>query len=165
MFCKTLRMSADLALHNYSCTTDKLLKHFIRKIIWKNTSNSDGYFWYFYWTRCNIKIPYDKNSLVEYGGSFVAKFSRWLLYAKKMNFRCLGDDFFVFNKRFLCSINDFYMFNKWFSLSANDSSMFNKCFLYSANDFYIQQEIYTFINLKLVFSNMRFIFNNLRFAF
>ena len=54
-----------------------------------------------------------------------------------MSFRCLVNDFFMFNKRFL----------------------------YSANDFYIQQEIYIFSNMKFVFSNMRFIFNNLRFAF
>ena len=83
---------------------------------------------------------------------FAAKFSKWLLYAEKMNYRCLlGNDFFMFNKRFSYSINGFYMFNKWF--------------LYSANDFYIQQEIYIFSNLKFVFSNMRFIFNILGFAF
>ena len=100
-----------------------------------------------------------------YGCSLVAKFRKWLLYAKKMNYRCLGNDFFMFNKRFSYSINNFYMFNKWSSLSANDFYMFNKWFLYSANDFYIQQEIHIFSNLKFVFSNMRFIFNNLRFAF
>ena len=54
-----------------------------------------------------LKYHYDKNSLVEYGCWFVAKFSRWLLYAKKMNFRCLGNDFF-------CVQQKIFMFNKWF---------------------------------------------------
>ena len=83
----------------------------------------------------------------------------------KLNYRCLVNDFFIFNKWFSYSVNDFYMFNKWLSLSADYFFMFNKWFLYSANDFYIQQEIYISSNLKFVFSNMRFIFNNLRFAF
>ena len=113
---------------------------------------------------CLIIISKNKDT-VRYGCSFVAKFSKWLLHGKKMYFRSLGNDFFMFNKRFLYSMNDFYMFNEWFPLPANDFYMFNKWFLYSAIDFYIQQEICIFSNLKFVFSNMRFIFNNLRFAF
>ena len=99
-----------------------------------------------------------------YGCSFIAKSSKWLFYAKKINYISLGSDFFMFNRRFLYLISDFYMFNKWFSLSANYFYMFNKWFLYSANYFYIQQEIYVFSSLNFVFSNMRFIFNNLRIS-
>ena len=94
-----------------------------------------------------------------------SKIQQMTFICQKMNFRCLGNDIFMFNKRFLYSMNDFYMFNKWFPLSPNDFYMFNKWSLDSANDFYIQQEIYTFSNLKFVFCNMRFIFNNLRLAF
>ena len=42
-----------------------------------------------------LKHHYDKSSLVEYGCSFVAKFRRWLLYAKKMIFLCSTKDFYV----------------------------------------------------------------------
>ena len=62
----------------------------------------------------------------------------WLLICSKIeqiNFRCLGNDFFMFNKRFSYSINDFYMFNKWFPLSANHFYVFNKWFLCPANNF------------------------------
>ena len=100
-----------------------------------------------------------------WGCSFVAKFSKWLLYAKRINFRCLGNNFFMFTKKLSYSMNDFYMFNEWFPLSENDFYTFNKWFLYSAIDFYIQQEICVFSNLKFVFSNMRFLLNNLTFAF
>ena len=31
---------------------------------------------------------------VVYGCSFVAKFRKWHLYAKKINFRCSANDFF-----------------------------------------------------------------------
>ena len=71
------------------------------------------------------------------GCSSVAKFSKWLLCAKKMNYRSLA--------------NDFHMFNKWFSLLANE--------------FYIQEKNYIFSNLKFVFSNISFIFNNLSSSF
>ena len=97
-----------------------------------------------------VEFYYKWTTIAYYGCSFVAKFSKWLLYAKKMNNRCLA--------------NYFSMFSKSFSLSANDFYMFNKRFLYSANDFYIQQEICIFNNLKFVFTNnLRFVFNEMKF--
>ena len=80
-------------------------------------------------------IPKWRSCVTYYGCSFVAKFSKWLLYSKKINFRCLGNDFFMFIKRFSYSMNDFYMVSKWFSLSENDFYMFSKWFLYLENDF------------------------------
>ena len=111
------------------------------------------------WLKC-CRVSKD-----NYGCSSVAKFSKWLLYAKRMNYRCLGNDFFMFNKRFSYSVNDFYMFSKWFPLSENGFYMFNKWLLYSEFNFYIQQEIYIFSNLKFVFSKIRFMFNSLIYAF
>ena len=80
-------------------------------------------------------IPKWRSCVTYYGCSFVAKLSKWLLYSKKINFRCLENDFFMFIKRFSYSMNDFYMVSKWFSLSENDFYMFNKWFLYLENDF------------------------------
>ena len=135
---------------------------FLKQVTWK----SPHFIFYLYnnsamlipqWNFQNW-IPKWRSCVTYYGCSFVAKFSKWLLYSKKIDFRCLGNDFFMFIKRFSYSMNDFYMVNKWFSLSENDFYMFNKWF-------YIQQEIYIFSSLNSVFSNMRFIFNNLRLAF
>ena len=57
-----------------------------------------------------------RTSANGYRCSFVAKISKWLFYAKEMNYRCSGNDFFMFIKWFSYSVNDFHMFNQQFEI-------------------------------------------------
>ena len=97
---------------------------------------------------------------------FVAKFSKWVLYTKKMNYRCSANDFYMFSKSFSFSINDFHVFIKWFSYSEHEFNMFHKWFFYSAKTTFTfnKKFIYSAV-LNLCSVTWGFIFNSLKFVF
>ena len=68
-----------------------------------------------------------------------------------MNYICLGNESFVFSKRFSYSINNF-------ACSANDFDYQQITFLYSLNDVYIQRMTFTF-NKKFIYSAIRNLFS------
>ena len=70
----------------------------------------------------------------------------WLAYAKKMNYRCLGNDFFMFNKKismfytgFLFVQQMIVIVSKWRFYVQQMIFKFSKWILHSTRNLYIQQ--------------------------
>ena len=95
----------------------------------------------------NFTKRYSNNiSTQDYRCSFVAKFSKQLLYAKIMNYRCLANDFFyvqemifIFNKWFLYVQEMIFIVSKWRLYVQQMIFISSKWVLHSTRNIYIQQ--------------------------
>ena len=128
--------------HNPEVSKTAMFLSFLKQVTWK----SPHFIFHLYnnsamlipqWNFQNW-IPKWRSCVTYYGCSFVAKFSKWLLYSKKINFRCLGNDFLCSSKDFhiqwmifIWWTNDFHCQKMTFTCSTNDFT-FNRKFTYSA---------------------------------